>query len=40
MCGPHFGSKRDMSEGEPLKVGLEQKATEFTQAGAKIYAKA
>jgi phosphomethylpyrimidine synthase len=51
MCGPHFCSmkitedvrkyaaEQKISEEEALRVGLEQKATEFNEAGAKIYAK-
>jgi phosphomethylpyrimidine synthase len=52
MCGPHFCSMKitedvrkfaaaqKVSEEEALRVGLEQKSTEFKKAGAKIYAKA
>jgi phosphomethylpyrimidine synthase len=51
MCGPHFCSmkitedvrkfaaEQKISEKEALQVGLEQKATEFNEAGAEIYAK-
>jgi phosphomethylpyrimidine synthase len=51
MCGPHFCSmkitedvrkyaaEQKISEEEALQVGLEQKATEFTENGAEIYAK-
>ncbi|HEV2841665.1 MAG TPA: phosphomethylpyrimidine synthase ThiC [Chthoniobacterales bacterium] len=51
MCGPHFCSmkitedvrkyaaEQKISEEEALQVGLEQKATEFNDAGAEIYAK-
>jgi len=51
MCGPHFCSmkitedvrkyaaEQKISEEEALQVGLEQKATEFNEAGAEIYAK-
>ena len=51
MCGPHFCSmkitedvrkyaaEQKISEEEALQVGLEQKATEFTEQGAEIYAK-
>jgi phosphomethylpyrimidine synthase len=51
MCGPHFCSmkitedvrkyaaEQKISEEEALQVGLEQKATEFTESGAEIYAK-
>jgi phosphomethylpyrimidine synthase len=52
MCGPHFCSmkitedvrkfaaEQKLSEEEALRVGLEQKATEFTEVGAEIYSKA
>ena len=51
MCGPHFYSmkitedvrkfaaEQKISEEEALKVGLEQKATEFAKSGSEIYAK-
>ena len=51
MCGPHFCSmkitedvrkfaaEQKISEEEALQVGLKQKATEFNEAGAEIYAK-
>ena len=51
MCGPHFWSmkitedvrkyaaEQGMTEEAALKHGLEQKATEFNEAGAEIYAK-
>jgi phosphomethylpyrimidine synthase len=51
MCGPHFCSmkitedvrkfaaQQKLSEGEALKVGMEQKAKEFAEAGAEIYSK-
>jgi phosphomethylpyrimidine synthase len=51
MCGPHFCSmkitedvrkyaaEQEISEAEALQIGLEQKATEFTESGAEIYAK-
>jgi phosphomethylpyrimidine synthase len=51
MCGPHFCSmkitedvrkyaaEQEISEAEALQIGLEQKATEFTESGAQIYAK-
>src|SRR6201997_4161278 len=51
MCGPHFCSMRitedvrkyaaehGLSDSEALAKGLEQKAAEFTEAGAEIYAK-
>jgi hypothetical protein len=32
-------SRAKISEAEALRVGLEQKATEFTESGAEIYAK-
>jgi phosphomethylpyrimidine synthase len=52
MCGPHFCSMRitedvrkyaaehGMSEEAALEEGLKEKATEFNEAGAEIYAKA
>src|SRR6266480_365058 len=52
MCGPHFCSMRitedvrkfaaeqKISESEALKVGMEQKAREFAEAGNEIYSKA
>jgi phosphomethylpyrimidine synthase len=52
MCGPHFCSMRitedvrkfaaeqKLSEKEALRAGMEQKAKEFTEAGAEIYSKA
>jgi phosphomethylpyrimidine synthase len=51
MCGPHFCSmkitedvrkyaaEQELSEGDALKAGLEQKSREFTEAGAEIYSK-
>lgn len=51
MCGPHFCSmkitedvrkfaaEQGLAEDEALNRGLEQKATEFTESGAQIYAK-
>ena len=51
MCGPHFCSmkitedvrkyaaEQGVAEEEALKKGLEQKATEFTEAGVEIYAR-
>jgi phosphomethylpyrimidine synthase len=51
MCGPHFCSmkitedvrkyaaEQKISEEEALQVGLEQKAKEFSERGASIYAK-
>jgi phosphomethylpyrimidine synthase len=52
MCGPHFCSmkiteevrkfaaQQKLSEEEALRAGMEQKAREFTAAGAEIYSKA
>ncbi len=52
MCGPHFCSMRitedvrryaqehQLSDDDALKAGMEQKAREFTEAGAEIYSKA
>jgi uncharacterized protein YllA (UPF0747 family) len=52
MCGPHFCSmkitedvqkyaaEQKISEEEALQVGLEQKAKEFAEKGAEVYAKA
>jgi phosphomethylpyrimidine synthase len=52
MCGPHFCSMRitedvrkyaaehQLSEDNALRAGMEQKAREFTEAGAEIYSKA
>jgi len=52
MCGPHFCSMRitedvrkyaaehGMSEEAAVEEGLKQKATEFKEAGAEVYAKA
>jgi hypothetical protein len=34
-----FAAEQKISEEEALQVGLEQKATEFNEAGAEIYAK-
>ena len=51
MCGPHFCSmkitedvrkfaaEQKLSDAEALKLGMEQKAREFTEAGAEIYSK-
>jgi phosphomethylpyrimidine synthase len=51
MCGPHFCSmkitedvrkyaaEQGLAEAEALHAGMEQKAREFTEAGAEIYAK-
>ncbi len=52
MCGPHFCSMRitedvrkfaaeqKLSEDQALQAGMEQKAREFSEAGAEIYSKA
>ena len=52
MCGPHFCSmkitedvrkfaaQQKISEEEVLRVGLEQKAKDFKEAGTEVYAKA
>ncbi len=52
MCGPHFCSMRitedvrryaaeqGLSEEAAVKKGLDEKATEFNEAGAEIYSKA
>jgi phosphomethylpyrimidine synthase len=52
MCGPHFCSMRitedvrkyaaeqNLSEADALRVGMEQKAREFKEAGAEIYSQA
>ncbi len=52
MCGPHFCSmkitedvrkyaaEQELSEDQALQAGMEQKAREFTEAGAEIYSKA
>ena len=34
-----FAAEQKISEEEALQAGLEQKATEFNEAGAEIYAK-
>jgi phosphomethylpyrimidine synthase len=51
MCGPHFCSmkitedvrkfaaEQQISEEQALTRGLEQKATEFKDSGAEVYAK-
>jgi phosphomethylpyrimidine synthase len=51
MCGPHFCSmkitedvrkyaaEQELSEEKALRAGMEQKAREFTEAGAEIYSK-
>jgi phosphomethylpyrimidine synthase len=38
MCGPHFCSMK-ITEADAMKAGMEQKAREFTEAGAEIYSK-
>jgi phosphomethylpyrimidine synthase len=52
MCGPHFCSmkitedvrkyaeEQKISETEALQKGMEQKAREFREKGAEVYAKA
>jgi len=52
MCDPRFCSmkitedvrkyaaRQNFSDDEALKIGIEQDAREFTQAGAEIYSKA
>ena len=52
MCDPHFCSmkitedvrkfaaERKLTEGEALKAGMEQRAREFKESGAEVYAKA
>ncbi|HVE88724.1 MAG TPA: phosphomethylpyrimidine synthase ThiC, partial [Burkholderiaceae bacterium] len=52
MCGPHFCSmkitqdvreyaeKHQVSEGEALKKGMQEKAVEFVKKGAEIYHRA
>jgi phosphomethylpyrimidine synthase len=35
-----FAAEQKISEEEALQVGLEQKATEFVEKGAEVYAKA
>jgi phosphomethylpyrimidine synthase len=51
MCGPHFCSmkitedvrkfaaEQELSEDEALRAGMEQKAKEFVEKGAEVYAK-
>jgi phosphomethylpyrimidine synthase len=34
-----FAAQQELSEAEALKAGMEQKAREFTEAGAEIYSK-
>ena len=34
-----FAAEQKISEEEALRVGLGQKATEFTKSGAEVYAK-
>jgi len=52
MCGPHFCSmkitedvrkyaaEQNLSDNEALKVGMEQKAREFHEAGSEVYTSA
>ena len=52
MCGPHFCSmkitedvrkyaaEQGITEETAIEEGLKQKATEFNEAGAELYAKA
>jgi phosphomethylpyrimidine synthase len=52
MCGPHFCSmkitedvrkyaaEQGIAEEEALKKGMEEKAKEFVEKGAEVYAKA
>ena len=35
-----YAAEQQLSEDEALKTGMEQKAREFTEAGAEIYSKA
>jgi phosphomethylpyrimidine synthase len=35
-----FAAQQKLSESEALKVGMEQKAREFAEAGNEIYSKA
>jgi phosphomethylpyrimidine synthase len=35
-----FAAEQKLSEEEALRVALEQKATEFNEAGSEIYSKA
>ena len=34
-----YAAEQNLAEGEALHAGLEQKAREFTDAGAELYAK-
>jgi len=34
-----FAAQQKLSEADALKAGMEQKAREFTEAGAEIYSK-
>ena len=34
-----FAAQQQISEAEALQVGLEQKAQEFNESGAQVYAK-
>jgi phosphomethylpyrimidine synthase len=52
MCGPHFcsmkitedvrkfGAQQGVSEEAALEVGMQEKAKEFVEKGAEVYAKA
>jgi phosphomethylpyrimidine synthase len=52
MCGPHFCSmkitedvrryaqEQGIAESDALQAGMEQKARDFADAGAEVYAKA
>jgi phosphomethylpyrimidine synthase len=35
-----YAAEQELSEDDALKAGLEQKAREFSEAGAEIYSKA
>ena len=35
-----YAAEQKLSENEGLRAGMEQKAREFTEAGAEIYSKA
>ena len=37
---PKFATQQKISDDEVLQVGLEQKAKEFKESGAEVYAKA
>ena len=34
-----YAAEQELSEDEALRAGMEQKAREFTEAGAEVYAK-